>query len=171
MLRAFKKKLDDCVHLGDIDALWENHLKLSRDVSSLSKENDYAISEVRKNLENVDGQIVQLDERLSEQLNRIENTTSVVEVLKTIAHLKDVDNLWESSGEHATQLEKLRLQNNEIENIILRNQELINQELVAEKNRTDVIMQQLNKKIQYAYWVVGGTITLALVELGLILLR
>ena len=42
--------------------------------------------------------------------------------------------------------------------------------LYVEKEKTDALLQQLNKKIQYAYWIAGGSMALALVELLVILL-
>ena len=171
VLQTFKQNLKNCVHLKDIDILWENYLNLRRDVSSLFKENESVIDEIRQSLENMNNKIVQLDERLREKITHIENITSFVEELKTIGHLREIDNLWNKSEQYAVQLENLQHQYDQTKNLIQQNKVQVDQAFIAEKDRTDFALQQLNKKIQYAYWVVGGTITLALVELGLILLR
>ena len=62
-------------------------------------------------------------------------------------------------------------QDEEMKNLIHSNKELVDQSLAAEKEKTDTALQQLNKKLQYAYWIAGGSMALALVELFFILLR
>lgn len=85
-------------------------------------------------------------------------------------HLKNVDALWESNEEHTQQIEDIQKQSKEIQNLILRNKELVDQILAVEKEKGDTILQQLNKRIQYAYWFAGGSMALALIELLVILL-
>lgn len=42
---------------------------------------------------------------------------------------------------------------------------------VAETENTDLLLKKLNKKIQYTYWIAGGSMMLVLVEFFLLLLR
>ena len=42
---------------------------------------------------------------------------------------------------------------------------------VAETEDTDLLLKKLNKKIQYTYWIAGGSMMLVLVEFFLLLLR
>ena len=113
-----------------------------------------------------------------EQIKKIvEDQKKTLEVLKKFKqkldgyeHLKDVDALWESNEEHTQQIEDIQKQNEETHNLIQHNKELVDQALATEKEKGDTVLQQLNKKIQYAYWFAGGSMALALIELLVILL-
>ena len=61
--------------------------------------------------------------------------------------------------------------NAEVSAVIQINKESTAQSLAELNGKTDSLVQQLNKKIQYAYWVAGGAATLALLELAALLLR
>ena len=81
-----------------------------------------------------------------------------------------MDNLWDTSEKQTKQIEELQHQGEETKDLIQQNREFADQSLAAEKEKTDVALQKLNKKIQYAYWIAGGSMVLALVELLVILL-
>lgn len=148
-LNDYKQELSSIVHLKEIDTIWgnvENHSKkLEGLIESGQKTND-AVAQNQKD-------IAELNQGLS-----------------AIAHLNDVDNLWESNETHSEEIKALQEQGEDARKLIQQNKDLADQSLAEEKSRIDTMMQSLNKKIQYAYWVAGGSMALALIELFVILL-
>lgn len=156
---TFLNEFDDITHLKDIDTMWDSlsnaHISLEKlcdEMTTLIEQSDNTAKSVKENQTAIAG----LNEYRQE--------------LSDIAHLKDVDNLWDASEKHSKQIEELQSQGEELKNLILHNKELTDHSLAAEKEKTDAVLQQLNKKIQYAYWIAGGSMVLALVELFVILL-
>ena len=81
-----------------------------------------------------------------------------------------MDNLWDSNETHSEEIKALQEQGEDARKLIQQNKDLADQSLADEKSRIDTVVQSLNKKIQYAYWVAGGSMALALIELFVILL-
>ena len=88
--------------------------------------------------------------------------------IESIVHLRDIDDTWASAEKHAIQIEELQTQDDEIKKLIQQNRDFSDQALKTEKEANDSAIQQLNKKIQYAYWIAGGSMALAIVELLLL---
>lgn len=140
-------------HLKDVDAIWDR-------VEDNGKKLD-ALTEHTKNT----------GEAVKENQVAIAGLTDYKQELSSIVRLKDVDNLWDSTEKHSRQIEELQNQGEESRNLIRHNKEIVDQSLATEKEKTDAVLQQLNKKIQYAYWIAGGSMALALIELLVILFR
>lgn len=139
-------------HLKDVDAMWSMVEDNGEKLVALTEQSNNTVESVKKNQTDIAG----LNEYRQE--------------LSAIVHLKDVDSLWNTSRKHLSQIEELQNQGKEVKNMIQHNKEIVDQSLSAEKENTDAILQQLNKKIQYAYWIAGSSMVLALVELLVILL-
>lgn len=140
-------------HLKDVDTMWDKIEGNNKKIDALTEWSQSTI------------------ETVAEHQTIIAGLTAYKQELTPLVHLKDIDNLWDTSEQHASRLEELQFQGDEAKNLIQHNKELVDQAFAAEKDRTDTALQQLNKKIQYAYWIAGGSIALALVELLVILLR
>lgn len=128
-----------------------------------------------------------------EQIKRIvEDQRKTLEVLKRFTqrlesydHLKDIDKLWNDcqnwseevgmlcsvSKQHSYQIEELQNQSKEAEHLIRNNKEIVDQLVSADGENTGAIMQKLNKKMQYIYWIAGGSMALALIELFVFMAR
>lgn len=148
-LNSYKQEISSIVHLKDIDNTWKNvddHGNKLTTLKEQTQKTDEAVSQNKK-------AIVELNQGLS-----------------AIAHLNDVDNLWESNETHSEEIKALQEQGEDARKLIQQNKDLADQSLADEKSRIDTMMQSLNKKIQYAYWVAGGSMALALIELFVILL-
>ena len=148
----FIEQLSKYEHLKDVDCMWNTVEEHGEKLVALTEKSDNTDNSVKENQTAID----ELKEYRQE--------------LSMITHLKDVDNLWNISENQSKQIEGLQHQVEEANNLIKYNKELGDQSLVAEKEKTDVILQKLNKKIQYAYWIAGGSVALALIELLVILL-
>lgn len=150
---TFVDRVSQYEHLQDVDAMWN-------DVESHSKK------------------LGALDEQSNKLSTAIAETQSDVRALEThrkdieaIIHLKDVDDTWASTEKHTLQIEELQNQDDEIKMLIQQNRDFLDQVLKIEKEANDSAIQQLNKKIQYAYWIAGGSMALAVFEMLLLLLR
>ena len=139
-------------HLKDVDAMWDKLEDSGEKLNALTEQSNKTDKEVKNNQDAIVG------------------LTEYKQELSTIVHLKDVDSLWNSTEKHSKQIENLQNQGEESRNLIQHNKEIVDQSLAAEKEKTDAVLQQLNKKIQYAYWIAGGSIALALIELLVALL-
>ena len=139
-------------HLKDVDAMWDKLEDSGEKLNALTEQSNKTDKEVKKNQDAIVG------------------LTEYKQELSTIVHLKDVDSLCNSTEKHSKQIENLQNQGEESRNLIQHNKEIVDQSLAAEKEKTDAVLQQLNKKIQYAYWIAGGSIALALIELLVALL-
>lgn len=149
--------LIDCAsqyeHLQDVDAMWN-------DVESHSKK-----------LEALDEQSNKLSTTITETQSDVRALEARSKDIETIIHLKDVDDTWASTEKHTLQIEELQNQDDEIKMLIQQNRDFLDQILKSEKEAHDSAIQQLNKKMQYAYWIAGSSMALAVVEMLLLLLR
>lgn len=151
-LLTFVETVSKYEHLKDVDTMWDKVVDNSEKLDALTEQGKNTCETVKEN----QGAIAELNDYKHE--------------LSSIVHLKDVDNLWDSTEKHSSQIEELQNHAEESRNLIQHNKEIVDQSLAAEKEKTDAVLQQLNKKIQYAYWIAGGSMALALVELFVILL-
>ena len=151
-LLAFVETVSKYEHLKDVDTMWDKVVDNGEKLDALTEQGKNTCETVKEN----QGAIAELNDYKHE--------------LSSIVHLKDVDNLWDSTEKHSSQIEELQIHAEESRNLIQHNKEIVDQSLAAEKEKTDSVLQQLNKKIQYVYWIAGGSMALALVELLVILL-
>lgn len=135
--------------MKDIDTIWSDVDKHGEKLNALAvqtQKTDEAVAQNQKDIE---------------ELNQ---------GLSAIAHLNDVDTLWASNETRSAEIKELQEQSEDARNLIQQNKDLADQSLADEKSRTETALQSLNKKIQYAYWIAGGSMALALIELFVILL-
>lgn len=124
-----------------------------------------------KKLEALDEQSNKLSTTITETQSDVRALEARSKDIETIIHLKDVDDTWASTEKHTLQIEELQNQDDEIKMLIQQNRDFLDQILKSEKEARDSAIQQLNKKMQYAYWIAGSSMALAVVEMLLLLLR
>lgn len=153
ILLKFMDTLSGYEHLKNIDEIWSKTEAHSDRLDGLAQQSDNTLELVRANQSHID------------ELSKYK------EELCGIAHLNDVDELWNSNEVHSNQLSELEKQSEEAKNHIQENKKLIDAAIknAVEKNDTDV--QMLTQKIKYAYLLAGGSLGLALIELIVILLK
>ena len=111
-LKIFKEKLENFRHLSDVDRIWNDCQNWNKemeelstsisDVSTICEKNVRAIHNVEELLES---KTEQLSARLYDQENHIEKLLSSNHKLEGIAHLKDIDEMWDSLSNAHTSLE------------------------------------------------------------------
>lgn len=152
-LLDFKAEMAGYEHLNDIDDIWDKTEKYSDEIKGLdAKYND-------------------TDKRLSDAQNRINLLEKYRHELRNIAHLNDVDKLWESNNMHSDQISELHRQGEEMSALIYSNKELVDSYIAKIEEKNESVMQTLTKKIKYSYLIAGSGVCLAVIELIIILLR
>lgn len=150
---AFVDHVSQYEHLQDVDVMWGKVESNGKKLEALDEQN----------------------ERMSTTIAKTQSDVRALEAhkqeMESIAHLRDVDDTWASAEKHTLQIEELQNQDDEIKKLIQQNRDFSDHAIKTEKEANDSAIQQLNKKIQYAYWIAGGSMALAIVELLLLLLR
>ena len=152
-LLDFKAEMAGYEHLNDIDDIWDKTEKHSDEIKSLDAKYD------------------DTDKRLSDAQNHIDSLEKYIQKLRNIAHLNDVDKLWESNNMHSGQISELHRQGEEMSALIYSNKELVDSYIAKIEEKNESIMQTLTKKIKYSYLIAGSAVCLAVIELIIILLR
>ena len=117
-LKLFKEKLESYKHLSDIDKIWNNCQKWHQEVSVLSghisdaiaksnSANTKAINDVKALLKDTDDMAGKLAESLSEQICRIDEVSAFISELQEMAHLKDIDGMWDTLENALSSLKEL----------------------------------------------------------------
>lgn len=150
---AFTSELEKIVHLQDIDQMWDS------------------LSNVHNSLTNISNALSSFKDTTAKQQFDIEILLSFMENLSRCEHLKEVDDIWNSTQVHSSRLSELEKQSDETKRIVQMNKENTDMAIarVAEKN--DIAIQRLTKKIKYAYLLAGGALGLAIIEVIVILLK
>ena len=150
---AFTSKLEKIVHMQNIDEMWDSLINAHDSLASISRE------------------FSSIKDTVSQQQASIDNLISFMEKLSNLEHLSDIDDIWHSNEAHANQLRELEKKNTEIECSIQKDKESTDDAIAGIIEKNDLTVQTLDQKIKYAYWFVGGTFGIAIIELIVILLK
>lgn len=120
-------------------------------------------------------ELVQADSRI---LKRIDLNGGEINVLKkhkekldAISHLEDVDSIWRSVEEHVSQLTESGKRDEELAAAIQQNKDEVDQRIADAVQTANAVAETLTKRVQYAYWIAGGSAGLAIIELMLLLMK
>ena len=152
-LQKHKNHLGQIKHLGDVDSIWEKTENHSVSLKELKQQNENTLELIQANKISID--------ELTEYKSKLCNIT----------HLKDVDDIWNSSEVHSSQLSELEKQSDETKRIVQTNKENTYAAIASVVEKNDTAVQMLTKKIKYAYLLAGGALGLATIELIVILLK
>ncbi|CYU72129.1 hypothetical protein HO984_00520 [Streptococcus suis] len=164
-LKKFKQKIDGYVHLDEIDQLWTYVEEQKRYL----KEIDRIGTEQAERLEAALQDVYNISKRVSASEKDIQNLHENINKVNGIAHLEDVDNIWTTVKEHSGILTKLEKQNEVTAYSVKKNKEEINENIVEVVQATNAVIEELTKKVKYAYWIAGGALGLAVIVLILLL--
>ncbi|CYU01955.1 hypothetical protein HO621_04575 [Streptococcus suis] len=164
-LKKFKQKIDGYVHLDEIDQLWTYVEEQKRYL----KEIDRIGTEQAERLEAALQDVYNISKRVSASEKDIQNLHENINKVNGIAHLEDVDNIWTTVKEHSGILTKLEKQNEVTAYSVKKNKEEINENIVEVVKATNAVIEELTKKVKYAYWIAGGALGLAVIVLILLL--
>lgn len=184
-LDSYITVLKSYTHLHDIDEIW-NDLnaakseikKISTEISNVwlkTEEHTRRISKMEQTdkihadtlekLAQVDDRILQ---RIHSQDGEIDDLNKFKEELEGISHLKDVDRLWASVEEQASQLIESK---EDLATAIRKNKDEVDEKITDVVKSSDAAVETLMKKIKYAYWIAGGSAGLAILEMILLLMK
>ncbi|HEL9630485.1 TPA: hypothetical protein U0K61_001645 [Streptococcus suis] len=164
-LKKFKQKIDGYVHLDEIDQLWTYVEEQKRYL----KEIDRIGTDQAERLETALQDVYNISKRVSASEKDIQNLHENINKVNGIAHLEDVDNIWTTVKEHSGILTKLEKQNEVTAYSVKKNKEEINENIVEVVQATNAVIEELTKKVKYAYWIAGGALGLAVIVLILLL--
>ncbi len=178
-LQAFMKSLIKIEHLGEVDSLWNDSNSIKSNISELfAKDESFAKDVVNRQqasnqladvIESQAGELESLHKQtqLLENLNQaneaaIQDLNSYKMSLGEKAHLDDIDDTWNAVQNHTEQLKNLNTLNQTTRNDL-------EQALAKVTEDTNTTIQNLMKKLKYAYILAGGAIGLAMIELLMLL--
>lgn len=169
-------------HLKDIDSMWVDLSTLKKEVADLIKavnDNNKVIQEHRSDLERLNS----VSEKHQDELDKLSqnqnetkqyaeaNRSSISELqvfrseVDSIEHIVDVDSMWEQGNDLKTDLAEA---NNHIVSLQEKTTEM--DKVTADKTAEmqDKVVS-LETKLKYAYYIAGGALGLAVVDLMLAL--
>lgn len=210
-LTDIDKTWNDCKNIQNeirvvSDSITKISEKIAEDIAAANDKNEALLDQVNQEISNLGDEIESLKEftsgisekleatvvLLDNQIPVIQETASYVEHLKTIAHINDVDSMWEdldicktnigtqrseldnlaaTSEEHTSKLAECEKRDEELISTIQKNKEEVDENIAKAVQNANTAIESLTKKVKYAYWIAGGTAGLAVVELILLLMK
>ena len=149
----FTSELEKIVHLRDIDEMWES------------------LSNVRNSILNIGHELNSIKDMTVKHQSEIETLLHFMDKLSRYEHLKDVDEIWNTTKVNSAQLSDLQKQGEEAKLLIQKNKEFTDNAIASVIEKNDLTIQQLSKKIKLAYYLAGGSLGIALIELIVILTK
>lgn len=184
-LDSYITVLKSYTHLHDIDEIWTDLNAVKSEIKKISTEiNDVSIKTeehtlLLNKLEQTDRvyastleKLAQFDDRILQRIDshdgKIDDLNKFKEELEGISHLKDVDRIWESVEEQASQLIESK---EDLTTVIRKNKDEVDEKITDVVKSSDATVETLMKKIKYAYWIAGGAAGLAILEMILLLMK
>lgn len=184
-LDSYITVLKSYTHLHDIDEIWIDLNAVKSEIKKISTEiNDVSIKTeehtlLLNKLEQTDRvhastleKLAQFDDRILQRIDshdgKIDDLNKFKEELEGIFHLKDVDRIWESVEEQASQLIESK---EDLTAAIRKNKDEVDEKITDVVKSSDAAVETLMKKIKYAYWIAGGAAGLAILEMILLLMK
>lgn len=182
-LDEFIAAIDSYSHLKDIDSMWEDLSTLKKEVADMIKaidDNNKVVQEHQSDLKRLNS----VNKKYQDELDKLSqnqketkeyakaNRNSIAELqvfrseVGSIEHIADVDSMWEQGNYLKTDLAEanshivsLQKKTNEIDKVIA--------DKTAEMQDKVILLET---KLKYAYYIAGGALGLAVVELMLALI-
>ena len=179
---VFIAVLKEYTHLKDIDSMWDDLSNIKIEIKQIHKniiDNEEVIQKHQSDLERLNFESVE-DKRKIDTLsqNQIEtkeytktNRELIIELqefrgeVDSIEHLVDVDTMWEQGNVLKTDLADT---NNSVISLRQKTVEIDN-EIIDKTEKIQCSLAVLERKLKYAYFVAGGALGLAVVQLLLAL--
>ncbi|MDY5728577.1 MAG: hypothetical protein SPK49_08200 [Erysipelotrichaceae bacterium] len=192
-LQAFRGKVDSIEHLSDVDSMWKQGNKLQTDLAEAKEkakaDTEKLINDMEKINRNIDEHqnLISILNAASDEHKKSIDTMSqkqteteryakinrafITELqafrgkVDSIEHISDVDFMWEQGNALLTDLTEV---NN---SIVCLQQKIIetDNEMVDRNVKVEGELDTLERKLKYAYFIAGGSLGLAVIELILIL--
>lgn len=158
------KKYD---HLQEIDNMWSD--------LDVSKKNIENINESIKTQQDCINQMQQTDKEMQEMIDSNITEISMLKEYKDklgdITHLKDVDDIWKDVEKHTSQFIEGKKREEKLADTIQKNKDEMAGNIDEVVQTTNVAIEDLTKKVKYAYLIAGGATGLAIIELILLFVK
>lgn len=152
-LQKYKNHLDQINHLDDVDNIWKTTEADSVRLKELQQQNANTLELVQANKISID-ELIEYKSKLC-----------------SITYLNNVDDIWNSSELHSSQLSTMEKQSDETKRMVQTNKENTDAAITSIVEKNDTAVQMLSKKIKYAFLLAGGSLGIAIIELIVILLK
>lgn len=167
ILLAFMEKLSALNHLMEVDDIWKQTEEYKLRIKDLERADEVHADKL--------GELAQEDSRILQRIGSnkgdINDLKEYKEKISSISHLEDVDSIWEDVEEHTSQLTESKKKDEEFAATIQKNKEEADERIAEAKQTTNAVFDNLTKRINYAYWIAGGSAGLAIIELILLLMK
>lgn len=162
---SFITNIEKLVHLKDIDELWEQGEKHQNRIALVEQNSIVYEDKLGELVEKSDKMSARIDENALE-INKLKDYK---ETLDSISHLQDVDGIWQSVEGHGAQLIEGSKRDEELAADIQKSRDEVNQRISETVQATNLDIEALTRKVTYSYWIAGGAVGLAIIELILLL--
>lgn len=173
-IQEFVDLLSCQTHLNDIDAMWDKTEEHTAQIASL-QEQDEAIKGIINNNKDAADKVASELQKKDDQLDKLiqSNKAAADQAISTLEEKNAALSALVQGNKETIDQEVADLQENDAAamKLIEVNKLSVEQALAEAKEQNATMMQQLNKKLMYAYLIAGGSLALAIAELVLILLR
>lgn len=172
-IQGFIDLLSQQQHLNDIDAMWDRTERHTGQIAALQEQDKTIKGIIDANKEAADKIISELQlsgEQLSTQIRS--NQEAADQAFSALEEKNaELSGLVQRNKEAAEQeIANLQEQDAATTQLIEKNKLSVEQALAEANEQTATMMQQLNRKLMYAYMIAGGSLALAITELLIILL-
>lgn len=151
-------------------------------LATISTENKEFTDTLFKKLDDVEkihtdklNELIQADSRILQRIDLnegdINDLKEYKEKLESISHLDDLDSIWKSVEEHTFKLTESRERDEELATAIQKNKDEVDKKITDAVQIANSAVEALTKKVKYAYWIAGGSVGLAIIELILLLME
>lgn len=187
-LKAFKEKLEGYKYLADIDTIGQDLDAVKESLEKINRDIKQNSEHIQINQNKVDT-LLTINAEHSEILDELVKKSAHTEEyavhsrrlimefedfrtkLSVLNHLTDVDEIWNSVEKHTIQISEREKTDEELASNIYKYKVEVDQNIENTVQMFNVAFESLSKRVKYAYWLAGGSVGLAIIELILFLVR
>lgn len=156
-------QIDLYKELGEVYSLLEG---LDKDYIQAIIVSIKAAEETSKGIQNTQNQIESI---VKNQKQTIEKLKEFKQKIDSYTHLKDIDSMWYTVNEHSKQMNVIEQQGSVTVTSMKKYQEEIDRKIEKVTEESNSKIESLKNKIAFTYWVAGGALGIAIIEMFLLL--
>lgn len=165
VLENFRAEISALNHLKEIDEIWNRTEEHQVRIKRAEQENKLLADKLNE-LEQAD---TRMRESIDSNAREIRGLQEYKGNLCSIAHLNDIDSVWKDVEDHTSRLIDCERRDGEVAAAIQKNKEEAEENIAEAVQTTNAAIEALTKKVKHAYWIAGGAVGLAIIELILLL--
>ena len=156
-------QIDLYKELGEVYSLLEG---LDKDYIQAIIVSIKAAEETSKGIRNAQNQIESI---VKNQKQTIEKLKEFKQKIDSYTHIKDIDSMWYTVNEHSKQMNVIEQQGSVTVTSMKKYQEEIDRKIEKVTQESNSKIESLKNKIALTYWVAGGALGIAIIEMFLLL--